>query len=79
MTAFVAIKDGKLTEVTSAFTFNQDVPDDVWTINHPLGKYPSVTVVDSSNRVVEGSVEYVSSDTVTVTFSAGFSGLAYLN
>lgn len=51
----------------------------VWTITHNLAKYPSVTVVDSSGDEVEGSVNYVSANQLTVSFSAPFSGNAYLN
>ena len=55
------------------------VPSDTWTITHDLNCYPSVTVVDSSGDVVEGSIQYISSDELVVTFSAPFSGVAYLN
>ena len=48
-------------------------------IVHGLGKFPSVTVVDSANSVVVGNVAYDSPNQVTVTFEASFSGKAYLN
>lgn len=51
----------------------------VWTILHVLGKYPSVTIVDSAGDEVEGSVNHISTSTLEVTFSAPFSGRAYLN
>ena len=51
----------------------------VWTINHGLGKRPSVTVVDSCGNVVVGDVAYLSTNQLTVTFNAEFSGKAYLN
>lgn len=51
----------------------------VWVITHNLGKYPSVVVVDSGGAVCEGSPVYDSINQVTVTFSAAFAGLAYLN
>ncbi len=50
-----------------------------WTIVHSLGKFPSVTVVDSANSEVEGDVEFVDPDTIIVRFSAAFSGRAYCN
>jgi len=50
-----------------------------WTITHNLGKFPSVTVVDSANSVVVGDVDYTNSNILTITFSAAFSGCAFLN
>jgi len=49
-----------------------------WSITHSLGGRPSVTVVDSSGTVVIGEVVYNSDTSVTVLFSAPFSGFAYL-
>jgi hypothetical protein len=49
-----------------------------WVITHSLGGKPSVTVVDSADTVVVGEVTYNSNSQVTVTFSAPFSGYAYL-
>jgi hypothetical protein len=62
-----------------AFTHVQAVASAFWTINHPLTFQPNVAVVDSSGEQVEGEVIYVDSDTVTVGFSAAFSGTAYLS
>lgn len=50
-----------------------------WTINHGLAKFPSVTVVDSGNNVVVGSTSMVDNNNLTITFTASFSGKAYLN
>lgn len=50
-----------------------------WTVNHNMNKYPSVTVIDSANNVVEGEVEYISLNQLEITFSSGFSGTAYAN
>lgn len=51
---------------------------DIWTINHSLGGYPSVTVVDSASTTVMGEVSYISTSQVVVEFTAPFSGYAYL-
>lgn len=61
------------------YTHSQAVPDTVWTVTHNLGKYPSITVFDSSGAEVEGEVAHLSNAALTVTFSAGFSGYAYAN
>lgn len=56
----------------------QGSPSTTWTINHSLGGYPSVSVVDSAKTVVFGEVQYASTSQVVVNFSAAFSGYAYL-
>lgn len=50
-----------------------------WRIIHSLGKYPSVTIVDSGGNVVVGEVHYVSINEVVIRFTSEFSGKAYLN
>lgn len=57
----------------------QAVADSIWTITHNLNKFPSVTIVDSANDEVEGNVNHVSNTQLTITFSAAFSGKAFLN
>lgn len=66
-------------EADKTFTFNQVTAAAIWEITHNLGKHPSVTVVDSGGNVVIGDIEYTSVNTLTCTFSAPFSGKAYLN
>ncbi len=61
------------------YIHTQDVPLAVWVINHNLGKFPSVTIVDSQNQVVVGDVTYNSSNTITLSFTSAFAGYAYLN
>jgi hypothetical protein len=61
------------------FVFDQMVASDTWVITHNLGRYPSVTVVDSSGEVVEGDVRYTDANSLTIYFSAAFAGMAYLN
>ncbi len=61
------------------FVFNQASAEAEWSIKHDLGKYPSVTVVDSGNNIVVGDVQYVDLNNVIIKFSAAFSGRAYLN
>lgn len=61
------------------YTHSQGVPASIWTITHGMNCRPSITVVDSSGRRVQGFEEYLSANEVRVTFSAAFSGSAYLN
>jgi hypothetical protein len=62
-----------------SLAYNQAVPTDTWVIVHSLGFNPNVTVVDSAGTTVEGSISYDSSTQITITFSAAFSGTAYLS
>jgi hypothetical protein len=61
------------------FTFNQPTPATTWSITHNLGKNPSVSVVDSAGTLVYGEVDYINDNSLIITFSAAFSGKAYLN
>lgn len=61
------------------YKFTQGSASSEWDITHNLNKYPSVTVVDSGGSVVEGEIDYVDLNNLKVLFSAGFSGVAYLN
>ena len=61
------------------YTHEQNIPSAVWTINHNLNKKPSVTVVNSGDLVVYGDVEYITLNSLKITFSGGFTGKAYLN
>lgn len=61
------------------FVFDQTFASDTWHIIHNLNKHPSVTVVDSAGSVVVGEVLYINENVLDVSFSAPFSGRAYLN
>ena len=61
------------------FAYSQMTPSDRWEINHPLDKYPSVTIVDSGGSIVVGDVDYVDNKTIIIIFQSAFSGKAYLN
>lgn len=50
-----------------------------WTINHNLGKFPSVTIADSAGNVFFPAIKYVNENTCIVTMNAPMSGVAYLN
>jgi hypothetical protein len=61
------------------YIHEQIVPASTWAIQHNLGKYPSVTIVDSAGNVQIGDVEYVDTNNLTVSFTGSFGGRAYLN
>lgn len=63
-----------------AYRHYQSSASAVWTINHPLGFMPNVTVVDSLGiEVWPGKVEYPTDTQVRITFSAALGGQAYLS
>ena len=66
------------------YTHNQSSVSNTWTITHKLNRFPSVTVVDSADTIVYGTVVYNSANQLTITFFEGssalaFQGKAYLN
>ena len=73
-----------LTEATTrlgTFVFSQSQAINSWTVKHDLGKFPSVTIVDSqpTPQTVIGSVTYNDLNTCTITFGSPFSGKAFCN
>ena len=63
----------------TTFTFVQAAPATVWNIPHNLGKFPSVTVINNNDIVINGEITYIDNNNVQLNFSAGFTGKAYLN
>lgn len=62
------------------YIHTQNISANTWKVNHNLGKYPSVTVVDSAGSSIAGAkISYDDFNNLTLTFSAIFSGKAYLN
>ena len=50
-----------------------------WEINHNLGRFPSITTVDSAGSEITGAVTYNNENKITVVFNSATSGNAYLN
>ena len=71
--------DNTWAEADKTFEFTQAVPSATWTIQHGLGKFPSVSVVNNNNILMYGNITYIDNNNLTINFSAGFSGKAYLN
>lgn len=62
-----------------SYEHTQGSADTVWTIEHSLGFYPSITVFDSALSEVEGAIEHQDANSLTITFSVAISGTAYLS
>lgn len=74
--------DGKLhlsLQAPETYTHNQMIPDTTWTINHNLGKTPSITVRDSSGAEVEADIEHPTLNQAIVRLSYAVSGTAHAN
>lgn len=69
----------KIKKITSTYIYEQGVAASTWEINHNMGKFPSVTVVDSAGSVVIGAIDYIDINNLKITFNSSFGGKAYLN
>ena len=74
MATFTPFRDADKT-----YVHTQTSPSELWVIQHNLDKFPSVATVNSNNVVYYGNIVYVDTNNLTIEFSAGFSGKAYLN
>lgn len=64
------------------YVFTQGSPSDTWTIHHAMGKYPSVTIEDSTGEIIiPAAIDYsLGVDDVIIGFEGSpVSGIAYLN
>lgn len=69
----------KIATDTLGYTYVQGTAQATWVIAHPLSFRPNVAVVDSAGNEVEGDVKYDSATQITLSFTAAFSGTAYLS
>ena len=62
-----------------SYTHNQSAVSNNWVIAHNLGYYPNIQIFDSGDNMVEGNVTHSNNVSLTVSFSAGLTGTAYLS
>jgi hypothetical protein len=62
-----------------SYVHNQATIAASWLVEHNLGWFPNVTVIDSSGATCEGDVAHIDDTTLTIQFSGGFTGVAYLS
>lgn len=60
------------------YVHTQGSPSAVWTINHNLNGNPTAVVLDSAGTQCEGTFSYPSTVQMVITFTAAFSGVAYV-
>ena len=63
----------------SKYTHDQSSPSTTWSITHSLGYKPNVAVVDTSDTLCFGDVDYTNDNALVVTFAQSFGGKAYLS
>ena len=66
----------ELVTTGTTYTYTQSSSSNTWTITHNLGRYPSVTVVDTGGTILTAAVTYNSVNQLTITFFSGGSALA---
>jgi hypothetical protein len=61
-----------------SYTHIQNTPSATWTINHNLGFNPVPVILDSAGTQCEGTLTYITLNTMTLTFTSAFAGTAYI-
>jgi hypothetical protein len=61
------------------FLYSQDTASAFWTVAHNLGKYPSITVIDSTGVEVDGTYKHLDANNVELMFTEAFVGKAFFN
>ena len=51
----------------------------IWTISHNLNFYPSITVFDSGDNLIEAYIDYKDINTAIIVMNSAISGTAYLS
>lgn len=72
----------QITEISilaNGYIHEQGIASDEWVIEHNLGKFPSVSVVDSAESEIIAEIEYVNNNIVKVILKGASKGKAYLN
>jgi hypothetical protein len=73
------VTEKAVAEATKTFIFDQAMASDTWVISHNVGKYPSVSLVDSAGTKFMAEVSYDSKNQITVYINSPTTGKAYLN
>ena len=62
-----------------SYTHAQPLASATWNVTHSLGKYPSVTILNTSKDEVIGDVNHIDTNNLTITFVSALGGNAYMN
>lgn len=61
-----------------SFEYDQPSAAATWNVNHGLGGYPNVLVIDGSGQELIAEVHYPDDQTVVIIHGQPYSGTAYL-
>lgn len=73
------VTEKAVARAVDTYVHDQAIASDTWVIEHNLGRYPSVVVIDSAGTQFIVQVEYNSRNKVTVYMNGSTTGKAYLN
>lgn len=62
-----------------AYVHTQNAVSSTWFITHNLGFQPAVTVTDSGGTGVEGEINRIDNNHLSLSFTSAFAGTAYLS
>lgn len=79
ISAITGLQEALIEVSDKTFVFEQGIASDVWEIEHNLGKYPSVSLVDSAGTQFEAAVEYIDENNVVVRMNGATTGKAFFN
>jgi len=66
-------------ETDKFYQHDQAVASLSWNVNHELGKYPSVQIVNTSGKEIIGDIEFIDENNITVSFDIAVAGKVYCN
>jgi hypothetical protein len=61
-----------------AYVYSQPTPETTWTINHNLGRYPSVELFNTGMQEIDAEIAHPSINQTVVTLNPATAGLARL-
>lgn len=64
---------------TGTFVYVQEAPAYVWNITHSLGYIPNVFIQDTNGVDIEGIVDSIDVNTLSISFTSPVAGTAYLS
>lgn len=77
------IADGTIDQSKLSFDLNyvheQVMPSAIWTINHGLGRYTTVTIYDTNDNIIEAEVQKLNNNTIRILFNTTEIGKAFIN
>ena len=73
------VTEKAVARAVNTYVHDQAIDSDTWVVEHNLGRYPSVVVVDSAGTQFIVQVEYNSKNKITIYMNGSTTGKAYLN